>query len=82
MGLDIFFVEDIHAHLTALRQANERAMMLAVTYGMSAEAAHLYGQVYHGALDDVAAGFGLSLAEPSPAALSAPVQAKGAWIHG
>lgn len=79
MALDIFFIEDIEQALLALDRANRRAMMLAVTYGMSAEAARLYSDVYYGALADVGTVFGLTLEEPSRAVLEIPAAIEGQW---
>jgi hypothetical protein len=64
MALDIFFHEGISDRLTALAQANDRALALALRYGMDAEAAELCRAVYAGALGDVARAFGLVLAIP------------------
>ena len=61
MGLDIYFQEDIRRALVALERSNERAIRLAVTYGMSPAAARLYRDVYAGALADLGMAFGLVL---------------------
>lgn len=79
MGLDIYFPEDIYNALRALDKANRRAMTLAAIYGMSLEAARLYGDVYHGALSDLATAFGLTLEEPSKTVLEIPAAIEGQW---
>jgi hypothetical protein len=63
VSLAIFFIEDVGDRLTALAQANDRALALALRFGADPELARLAWEVYTGALADVGVSFGLRRAD-------------------